>query len=440
MRRRAFLLGTCAALALLNSASSQSIGGSSGISNNVADVPTPSLGTEIAAGAGLGGNQYQQTLAVNPLNANQIAITCKTGSAETATAIICTQNGGITWNATALASGGNTGDPSCVYDNLGNLHIFFIDRDTGGLGYQKSTDGGVTLSAVATIIASTVVDHPVCGIDNTNGAFANSVYVVGRTSPNINLAYSRDHGATWTEVSFNAGSIIPASPQTGALGGGFCSGLTVMPDGTLIFPAVNAETFVTEAALQEFYALISSNGGVSLSAVDVGIWDQPFSATGPQYGFGASNAANKGSTVYFLYTQQSPSTPTALEMYKSSNDGALWSGPTTIYTPATGFTVISMCIMVNKAGIIGVSFFEGDDAETMFNIKFIYSLDGGVTWSAPLLVSSAPSNYLTSGEPRTPGQDQVYSNVDANGNFCIVWSDARGAATVYTTYMRKIAF
>lgn len=396
------------------------------------------LGSEIAAGATLGGNQYQQSLAINPLNTKQIAVVMKTAFITEADALICTRDGGATWNSFAF---GGSSDPCCTYDQLGNLHVFAINSNhSTPTAYYRSTDGGATLAAPVAL-GTTGGDSVRCWVDRTSGTFANSVYMTQTQffGNMTELYYSRDAGVTWNLTVLDTSGIVP-SGQAGSLGGGSQAEGTVLPDGKLVWSATNAQTIASSTSFRELYSLSSPNGGVTINVVDVGPFTIPFSGTSGYYGTTAGNTANLGNTVYFTYTQPQGSLPAVLKMYKSTDEGATWAAPVTILTPSAGFDVCSMWMGTNADGVIGISYYECNSAVTFFNIKFIYSLDGGTTWSAPLLVSSAPSNYLGNPQIRTPGQDNVYGSVDGAGNFWIVWQDARGSATQYTTYIRKVTF
>ncbi|MFN7962773.1 MAG: sialidase family protein [Thermoanaerobaculia bacterium] len=131
-----------------------------------------------------------------------------------------------TWTAPQVISTGADDGIGCdlTTDKSGNLYYFWPAFNTQAIRMRKSTDGGATFGSTITV-ASTQgsFDFPIPSFENRhafiytaadvdlgNGPFANSIYVSWLDSsapttgnPNTNhsriqVAYSRDGGATWT--------------------------------------------------------------------------------------------------------------------------------------------------------------------------------------------------------------------------------------------------
>jgi len=142
-----------------------------------------------------------------------------------------------------------------------------------------------------------------------------------------------------------------------------------------------------------------------------------------------------GQRIYLTFVQEADHVPARLALVTSDDGGATWTAPRPI-VPAIppGWGAGASSVMVNASGVVGVQFFSLDD-KAGFDLYFCASTDGGATFSTPVRISTATSVYPQN-EPRWVGQDQVYGDVSADGNFQLVWTDARNHATTFAIYHR----
>lgn len=390
--------------------------------------------------------QYQADLRCDPQDAKRLLITCKVATSlsefEQRTMLYRSHDGGGTW---AFELEPASSDPDCVFDRAGGAHRSFIWEAHGKrTGYRKSTDGGASWSAAQELPAH--VDHMHITCDRGSGAFAGSIYIAGRdfSGKGVTVLRSRDHGA-----SFQASAI----PLDGVLGKGFVYGPAVTAQGTLVIPYTSGTSFQTRQVdgiatfagkKQSVHILRSADGGLTFTRTQVGDID----ATA-ESGFGCSPNLSQiavgpragGARLYLAYPRQRAAACSQLLLITSDDDGASWSAPRAIVereSPA-GFSPSSCSLIVNAAGVVGVQWIAIDAKATSFHLCFAASLDGGASFSQPLQVTSQPSivpggklpipamkaGMSMPGQPRSPGQDQLYADVDAAGVFHLVWTDAR---------------
>jgi photosystem II stability/assembly factor-like uncharacterized protein len=415
------------------------------------------LGTEINVGGSFATNQYQQTMSINPNNADEILITVKTDVNEGNPYLFYTGDGGATWAETALTVG--DGDPYVTHDNLGNAYVSAIGPS--GYDIQITSNGGATLSSVITVGGP--ADHPCSICDNTPASpYYGNYYLAGRNS-GILILSTPDQGATWSQVTFQD-TTAPSGQSTNISAGGFVEGPCVLPDGTVLFPVVNGNTFSSPNALQEAYVLRSTDGGSTWSVIDLGLM---LRATSSAYvgGIGVNGMSNitwsnlpGGGYRLYVVTSITYSTANAdMILWTSDDGGATWTSATTIFSPGSSDPGTSpMSIMVNPAGVVGIGFygclgsaytypafgtFFTSAVGRHFAPYFLYSKDQGATWSVPIQVSSVVSDTIdvfSTGGPRPVGEDHTKSAASPNGDFVITWQDSRSAASTYTTYMRTV--
>lgn len=403
------------------------------------------LGAETLVNAGQT-NQYQQTLAVNPTDANNIILSMKTMEdlCEPWPQLLYTTTGASgTWAASLTLPMGAS-DPVIQFDASGNAYAFYLDDITSAIDVQKSTTKGASWSSKASITAAGI-DHPASTTDKTGGAFAGSVYVGGATGATFVIARTRNAGSTWSTTT------VDMSGFAHFMSVGFMWGPTVLADGTLLIPVSSATYASGSNTDADLYSLKSTDGGVTFTVTFIATKVYPNTTTYPNEGafqlgnFVAGPKSGGGQRVYTTISQVYASQPSAMVIYYTDDEGSTWNGPNAVISPSVGDNHgVGGCInlMVNAAGVLAVQFFGivGVTSSTNYDIYFSYSKDFGATWAAPIKLNSAQSTFVTlaQGQPRSPGRDQVYGDVNPSGSFQTVWQDSRGGALTYTTYTRTV--
>lgn len=392
--------------------------------------------------------QYQADLRCDPGDARRLLITCKVATSssefERRTMVYRSGDGGAAW---AWELEPDSGDPDCVFDRAGVAHRSFIwDARGRRTGYRRSRDGGATWEPAQELPAH--VDHLHIAADRGDGPFVGSLYIAGRrfAGGGITVLRSRDGGDTWA-----AAAVAMPDP----LGKGFVYGPAVTARGSLVIPYTSGATHLTRQVdgqavwagkRQSVHVLRSADGGETFARIDIGDIDATHDAgfgASPNLGQIAAGPHRGGQRLYLAYPRSRPGACSQLLLSTSDDDGATWSAPRAIVeaeAPA-GFSPSSCSVMANAAGAVGVQWIAIDAAAASFHLCFAASLDGGATFGAPVQVTPAPSivpgaglplpavmkpGMRLPGQPRSPGQDQLYGDVDAAGAFRLVWTDARG--------------
>lgn len=395
-----------------------------------------SLSPEVNVGRVVGKpelSQYQADLRCDPTDARRLMISAKIKTtpieSERETGLFSSRDGGATWDFTSLPQ---SGDPDVAFDERGVAHWSFISlsRKNGPIGYKRSTDGGITWSNTRELGAA--LDHPhiVC-------APKNRVFITGRAfSGSVQVLRSVDGGNTFDVVKTD----LP-----GALNEGFVYGTAVLSDGTLLVPYMSANTILADARnryagnVRSIHCLRLKPGS---AAFDAPVFIAP-QIDSPDDGLGAATVLGdfavgrwKGKERVYLSFARPRSGKPALPMITTSDDGGLsWSPPRAIAPDApVGAGAGSSCVMVNRDGVVGVSWFSMEASQN-FDIFFCASTDGGQTFAPPVRVSPA-SSHEPRVEARYPGQDQVYSSASPDGSFRLVWTDARNNAPGYQVFTR----
>lgn len=412
--------------------------------------PVVVLGPEVDVSAAFARpdlTQYQADLRCDPTDARRLLITCKVATSssefERRTMTYRSGDGGATW---AWELEPDSSDPDCVFDQAGVAHRSFIWNARGKrTGYRRSRDGGATWEAAQELPAH--IDHMHIATDRGAGPYAGTLYIAGRrfAGGGVTVLRSRDGGTTWAAA---------AVPMPDPLGKGFVYGPAVTVRGTLVIPYTSAATHLTRQVdgqpvwagkRQSVHVLRSADGGETFARIDIGDIDASHEA-----GFGASpNLAQiavgpyrGGQRLYLAYPRSRPGACSQLLLSTSDDDGATWGAPRAIVSSESppGFSPSSCSIMANAAGVVGVQWIAIDASASSFHLCFAASLDGGASFGAPVQVTPLPSivpggrlplpavlkpGMQLPGQPRSPGQDQLYGDVDADGAFRLVWTDAR---------------
>jgi len=372
-----------------------------------------------------------------------MSISMKTNYSETSTAVITSTDGGLTWKVAGTQN--CSSDPDVTYTNFGTAFWSFLDETQNNAIGIRSANGGGTFGTAITDIGK-AVDHPMMTVDRgASSDYWNTIYNAARSLTSVGLSTGlKPNGKPWINL------LVPLSSSGTNLARGFVWGPAVMNDGTLLIPMSTAiNTIITPGGTwggdtQDLYVLKSTDGGLTYSAIFVAHDNSPANPGNGGDGLGGSNLAvgpgpgASGQRVYLSYTAYLENAPCAFMLTMSDDEGKTWSTPRQIpmslpNNEGPGPTTL----MMSPQGVLGVQFF-GTTA-TNFDVYFMSSTDEGSTFSSPVAVNSVRSNEPNYQEqPRPPGQDQTYGDVDSNGVFHVVWSDGRGNATNYTTYTRSV--
>jgi len=158
-----------------------------------------------------------------------------------------------------------------------------------------------------------------------------------------------------------------------------------------------------------------------------GVLPMPFMATAPE-------GTTFSGRIYVTYMDKSPTgADTDVYVRFSDNSGQTWSPEVKVNDDTNQAYQFHPAIDVAPDGTVGVSFYDTrtdptNDEKT--NRVWSYSTDGGVTWSANEIVTTATSDESGFGDPNDYGD---YEGMSASGlahpSFGLVWTDSRASAT-----------
>lgn len=319
-----------------------------------------------------------------------------------------------TWNGNTF---GITFDPGVDYDSSGNLFFSFGGAPLSGsypnsVAISKSTDGGRTW---ATPIAVTF---------NRNRAFDDKYYIAVDRSSNatttgriyvswdrniannqiLYIAYSADHGATWSSpIKVNDGT----SKFERVIGA---------------YPAVDQNTGVVYDSWHDYakniiYVDKSNNGGVS--------WGKDVAAVTTHAGFGTNIGCVGGRSqgpahaikvgpsgvIYLVYADpvsgRGFNRGFDILFSKSTNGGQTWSTPTSLNDDSTSNDQFHPTLSVESNGGGGdkltVTWYDrrDDPSNCLAYVYGTQSTDSGATWAANVQLTTAASDF--DGNPNGPG-------------------------------------
>ncbi len=318
-------------------------------------------------------------------------------------------DGGVTWRQSYLpfsrCAGGNAAnggdynrasDPWVSFSPNGVVHQMalsvsgeaFTSSGVSAMLVSRSTDGGRTWSPTTTLIRDAgeqfFNDKNTLTADPTDSNFVYAVWdrlITTGGGPTL-LARSVDNGRTWQPTK----TIYDPGPDTQTIG----NQIVVLPNGVL----VNVFTQIDQITGASFYAIIrSSDKGQTWSppikiADDLGIGTKdPENGTAIRDGAGiASIAVGKKGELYVTWADArfSNGERDGIAFSRSLDGGLSWSAPVQInrVPSVQAFTPI---VHVRSDGTIGITHYDlrsntADPANLPTDYWLLRSKDGGKSW------------------------------------------------------------
>lgn len=333
-------------------------------------------------------------------------------------------------NASSETRDDNT--PAIATDGSGNWVTVWATNQTPGLEVDiygsRSTNNGVTWSAPAFVNSDSATD---AGQDFTaaltygQGAFIAfwSANAKNGSDSDIYFARSTNAGTTWTAIAAlndyattDGATINDYFPDAASDGKG---------NWVVVWQAQNIK------GPGQFLAVArSSNNGVSWATAKL-LSNSAMTTTGLGVIPRIATDGN-GTWIATAYSDNitSPSTGGDFEIlsWRSTDNGATWTGPTPINTTATSDATTAndsyMDIQSNGHGTWicawNSTYFTASDVDAVF----ARSTDNGLTWSAPLPLND---DYTT--DVRFDSQPFVSS--DQHGSWIIAWHSQTGDGDIY---------
>lgn len=288
---------------------------------------------------------------------------------------------------------------------LSNGWLIAIESNSTTLQIQKSVDSGATWTALCNITGMQI-GSAISSIGTKVTVICNSTTVV----------YSVTFDATTvTNIDLNS-TKVTIDTQTS-----LSNNMTVCADLLGYLHAAFSTKNATYANSFNIRYSKSTDGGVTWAAVTQ-------LSTDNTAGIDSTNPciivkANNNPEVFWQYV-------TGGSYYIKFNlyNGSAWGGLTTLYNGST-YAQSNPCASVAPSGRIWVVWHGFDATDTaIFNIRYSYSDDGGVTWLAAV--------KLTSGNTYAQGYPSV--SIDKNNNVYVLWYGKDATTTTIFNIYRNI--
>lgn len=354
------------------------------------------------------------------------------------------------------------GDPAQAFDSKGNAYYGTLAFPKPGTtaeertGLQadffvaKSTDGGCHYTSAAKVSGASPAkfdDKDAITADaNPNSSFHDNVYaawtkfskqgISGFGNDQIVFSRSTDGGQTWS----NPAAISPAY-NNNAVGGRQGAAVKVGPDGTVYVVWLDT---VDKQPVERIS--ISSDGGNTFPRQNITVATVTDDGVNPLPGssfrqdartFPSLTVAPDG-TLYVGWANHTNGHAVVL-VTKSSTKGLTWSTPV-VAADVAGRSAFFASVAADPKGNVNVAFLAMDDVPAgtppgagvvNYDAYFTQSVDGGSTFSSPLLISTATSDPDGSSTNSLRAQflgDYITAVSDSRGaRVFAVWTDSRNA-------------
>ena len=389
-------------------------------------------------------------IAVNPLNPLNIVAVSNNNDDLTRMATYVSDDGGNTWTTVfidEIQDGLNTNDtrfdPNVAFDSDGNAYVVY-SVNTGAtsiLMLARSTDGGSTYTQVTQVTTDPANSnlHTAMVTTRADPTGADDVLVLwARVVPDefIQAGLSLDGGASFLTFNndINEGperTFVPWAVVDDA--GDFhivwevnLAGLA--PDGRIFHDVLDGTTLadganvtVTDIQITDFAQATSKlpaqpdRGVFSVATVDID----------------RSGGPNDG-RIYISYTDRANTATDDTDIFVRFSDdgGATWSAAVQINDDVGTTSQFMPRLAVDQTtGDVYAAWYDARNDATnnqLVDIFTSFSVDGGVTWEANTLLTTAQSNKSTTNPLRDGNNYTEYMGLVAFGGAAFVgWTDAR---------------
>src|SRR5216683_962896 len=320
-------------------------------------------------------------------------------------------------------------DPSLAIDKLGNVYLgsvygfsSTINRAANGIyvnvAHFGSKDLNFTAAQTYPIEANlaanngTSTDQPWITVDDSNSPYSGTVYALwqehsANTNQSTRMAFSRstDQGKTWS---------APLTISLPGNGNDFLDPqLAVGPNGE-VYAVYQVSTHKFTQA--QFFLAKSTDGGQTFApavAITPVLNDLTFPSTYGKGTYPSIAVSPIDGTVFVTYADQPTSMSSQIEFMRSTDGGVTFSAPVVINDTFTGQHFFS-ALTVDETGVVHASWFDGRNSPTdssHYDVYASYSLDDGATFSPNARVTSG---LLDAGGAQIIGD---YTGIAAAGGF-----------------------
>jgi hypothetical protein len=351
-------------------------------------------------------------IAVDPTNPNSLVASSNNISGSGRLKVFYTSDGGQSWNTTELPLNDGAAfhsDPAVAWSSTGMAWAATLGISTAGaikVQMYRSADRGATWTFAGTVSTGTNNDKELIWVDpHSSSPHRDNVYVAWDVpGAGMRFARSTDGGTTWSAVaSLSTDQAIGAHLTTGPAGELYVAWPDVgsrqiqvrkSTDGGATFGPVrviatttNAYEVSIPAMCQRKVLVYVAVGADRSSGPNAGhvyaVWTDHAGAGADPGCAGLTSAGN--SSVFFS---------------RSTDGGATWSAPSVIHTDPAQSDQFNPWMDVDPAtGHVHVAFYDtrADANRRLARLYYIRSIDGGTTWVDETEVATAPTDESASG-------------------------------------------
>jgi hypothetical protein len=378
--------------------------------------------TDVTPATGARENVAEEAITINPTNPKQMFADANPvddlGAGLPGLVVSQSDDGGLTWSDRIIGNGTDglpmsAGDPTCSWDQFGNLFVGYVDFSTTAVDILMSTDGGSTFVPLVTIpsVAGGVTDQ------STVVTGAGMVWVTFQDFGDLLVT------AAGAQV-FGPGDVGPFNVHQipGSVNGNF-GDISIGPAGQVMVAFQHDTSAVGPDTIDTAVNLGGVTGSFSIptqaATTNVGGFDpitpQPNRTVDAECGlaYDVSQSGHRG-RVYLVYTDAAAvgSDSTHIFVRYSDDNGTTWSSPLKIDDDGTSNSHFLPKIALDPtSGAVAVSWYDtrfdqgqGDgiyDTDGLPNtdarIFAAVSLDGGLAFSQNIAVGQGSSNAATFG-------------------------------------------
>lgn len=338
-----------------------------------------------------------------------------------------------------------SGDPVTGFDSLGNCYQDNMFGGITGTKLARSSNGGANWTGVISFNVGNDKNWFAC--DQTNGPYKN--YIYGTMTPG-NIQRSTDGGLTKTQVATYTNSYPGMSVCVGpnVLSGNVSGGCVYVVTNTgsaayavtyNFYCSTNGGTSFVSKSSQSFAGYVGTWSGSRHSVAGVRTRPYPFITADNSYG------PYRG-RLYLVYALNNPNTSSSypdIVCRYSTDQGATWSGTTTVNDDANSTThhqwePAAWCD--KETGKLYVSWMDTRNCPTSDSAEIYatYSTNGGTSFVTNQKISNAKMKIYcsTCGGGGSPVYQGDYNYMGSNKKTSIVaWTDYRsGSFGSYVAY------
>jgi hypothetical protein len=354
-----------------------------------------------------------------------------------------TENG-LDWNKNNPVWTGMAGDPVVAYDSIGNLYyINLFGSPVSGAKVVRSETNGQTWETP--VLAATGTDKCWIACDQTNGPYANSVYVCMSNNNTGYFARSTDHGQSFENtVNFTTenlpGMSVCVGPYLNITGG---SVYVVTNSGDpfastyTFYRSVNGGVSFTQMSSQQFAGYVGTDVSGRSSVEGMRTRPYPFIIADNSYG------TYRG-RLYCVYASNDPPgdghRPDIWCRF-STNSGTTWSDAIRVnddVTPESNHQWHPAIWCDKQTGRLYIQWMDTRDTPT-HDSAFIYgtwSDDGGNTFKTNQKISNKKMKIdcPSCGGSGTPRYQGDYNGIVSNKKVSLAgWTDFRNGTFMSAT-------